>query len=91
MIVYSCISLSPLIWLESFTRLQHYKTQVLLIDCSYDSSCHVTSVAFLQRVITSPYQSLLFMHNEEDVYKDNEATVVNLLRIFADDFSQFIH
>lgn len=30
------------------------------------------------------------MHNEEDVYKDNEATVVNLLRIFADDFSQFI-
>lgn len=51
----------------------------------------MTSVAFLQRVITSPYQSLLFMHNEEDVYNDNEATVVNLLRIFADDFSQFIH
>lgn len=91
MIVYSCVSLSPLIWPESFTSLQHYKTQVLLMDCSYDSSCHVTPVAFLQCVITSPYQSLLFMHNEEDVYRTNEATVANLLRRFNADFSQFIH
>lgn len=90
MIVYSCVSLSPLIWPESFTSLQHYKTRLLLIDCSYDSSCHVTPVAFLQCVITSPYQSLLFMHNEEDVYI-NRATVANLLRRFTDDFSQFIH
>lgn len=91
MIVYSCVSLSPLIWPESFTSLQHYKTRLLLIDCSYDSSCHVTPVAFLQCVITSPYQSLLFMHNEEDVYINNRATVANLLRRFTDDFSQFIH
>lgn len=61
------------------------------MDCSYDSSCHVTPVAFLQYVITSPYQSLLFMHNEEDVYRTNEATVANLLRRFNADFSQFIH
>lgn len=87
MIVYSCVSLSPLIWRESFTSLQHYKTQVLLIDWSYDSSCHVTPVAFLQRGITPPYQSPLFMHNQEDVYRNNEATVANLLRRFTDDDS----
>lgn len=69
MIVYSCVSLSPLIWPESFTSLQHYKTRVPLIDCSYDSSCHVTPVAFLQCVITSAYQTLLFMHNEEEVMR----------------------
>lgn len=85
MIVYSCVSLRPFIW--SFTSLQHYKTRVLLIDCSYDSSCHVTPAAFLQCGITSLCQSLLFMHNQDDVYRNNEATVANLLRKFTDDDS----
>lgn len=66
MIVYSCASVSPFIWTESFTSLQHYKTRVPLIDRSYDSSCHVTPVVFLQCVITSPSQSPLLMHREED-------------------------
>lgn len=48
MIVYSCVSVSPFIWTESFTSPQHYKTRVPLIDRSYDSSCHVTPAVFLQ-------------------------------------------
>lgn len=72
MIVYSRVSVSPLIWLKSFTRLQHYETHVLLIGRSYDSSCHVTPVAFLWCVITSMSQSLLFMPSEEDTCINNE-------------------
>lgn len=72
MIVYSCASVSPFIWTESFTSLQHYKTRAPLIDRSYDSSCHVTPVVFLQCVITSPSQSLLLMHREEDDYVNNK-------------------
>lgn len=75
MIVYSCVCLSPLIWPESFTSLQHYKTRVLLIDCSYGSSCHVTPVAFLQLVQTSPSQSLLFMRNQDEADINNEAII----------------
>lgn len=72
MIVYSHVSVSPLIWPESFTRLQHYKTHVLLIGRSYDSSCHVTPVASLQCVIKSTSQSALLMPSEEDACINNE-------------------
>lgn len=36
------VSVSPLIWSKSITSPQQYNTPALLIDSSYDSSCHVT-------------------------------------------------
>lgn len=82
MIVYSCVSVSPFIWTESFTSLQHYKTRVPLIDRSYDSSCHVTPVVFLQCVLTSPSQSPLRMHRAEDVYVNNKTGPPPRLHVF---------